>query len=405
MSVAESTLSAEVASAPAPRARLLIVDDSRVIRKAMQKTLAADFDLIEAEDGEAGWNLLVADPGIAAIFSDVEMPRLDGHALLARIRAAADPRIQATPVVMVTGADDEAARRKAFDAGASDFITKPIDPVQLLARAHAQVRSDQTARKLAETETALEEQSVRDPLTQLCNRRSFLERATQALLLAQRHGNTVCLLRLDIDHFKTLFMQLGDEAVDQLLAMLARVLQEKVRREEILARVGGAELALLCPIANRHDGTMAAERLRAALQESVFEINRRPIRLSLSVGLATSEDADGVEGILAVAQRHLHHAKAAGGNRVEGGAEGASTPGAPAAPPVVENAKPQQAIDLDTVLAVIADGGEAELGDLPARGLQVLPLLEACNRRLGLKLDVALDTLRQQLLQATPPKP
>ena len=117
--------------------RILVVDDSRVMRKAISRTLNPHFDLVEAEDGEAGWEALLGDEAIDVIITDVEMPRLDGHALLTRIRSSELMRIREIPVIVITGAEDEPAKQRAYACGATDFVIKPIDGVQLLARTRA----------------------------------------------------------------------------------------------------------------------------------------------------------------------------------------------------------------------------------------------------------------------------
>src|SRR3989344_5207418 len=84
------------------RVRVLVVDDSRVIRKAVGKILGSEFDMVEAEDGEAGWQQLVQDEHIELVVADVEMPRLDGYALICRIRAADPERVRSVPVIVIT---------------------------------------------------------------------------------------------------------------------------------------------------------------------------------------------------------------------------------------------------------------------------------------------------------------
>lgn len=102
---------------PASKPRVLIIDDSRVVRVSLKKVLSNEFDIIEAEDGEEGWAALLADRRIQVVLTDAAMPRLDGYALIARIRAHDDVRINDIPVNMVTAADDEAARQRALGLG------------------------------------------------------------------------------------------------------------------------------------------------------------------------------------------------------------------------------------------------------------------------------------------------
>src|SRR5713226_1869746 len=123
--------------------RILVVDDSRVMRKAISRILDSQFDLVETEDGEAGWEALLGDEAIDVIITDVEMPRLDGHALLARIRSSEVARIREMPTIVITGAEDEPAKQKAYACGATDFVIKPIDGPQLLACMRTHLKSDQ----------------------------------------------------------------------------------------------------------------------------------------------------------------------------------------------------------------------------------------------------------------------
>lgn len=226
---------------------VLVVDDSRVIRRAIQKVLADEFTLIEAEHGEAGWKRLIADERIQVVVSDVEMPKLDGYALICRIRAAEAARVRQVPVIVITGADDEQTRQRAFACGATDFVTKPIDGVQLLARARAHARLDQTIRRLEETTRTLEDVTAFDPLTELHSRRYFLQRAAQDLAHARRHQEPLSIVRFDIDDFRQIYRSLGDEATDRLLVWLAGVLRGKLRTEDTIARIRAAEFAILAP--------------------------------------------------------------------------------------------------------------------------------------------------------------
>ena len=135
-----------------PKPRILAVDDSRVMRRAMSKVLGNTCDVTEAEHGEDAWTHLLNDPEIQVVFTDLSMPYLDGFGLLDRMRSSDDPRLQDMPVIIITGKDDDdKTKQLALDKGASDFITKPFDSVQLQARAKAHVRHGETNSKLSET--------------------------------------------------------------------------------------------------------------------------------------------------------------------------------------------------------------------------------------------------------------
>jgi two-component system cell cycle response regulator len=114
------------------RSRVLVVDDSAVIRKAISRVLDSDYDLIEADDGEAGWEALKKYQDLGVVISDVQMPKLDGYGMICRIRADDNPRVRDVPVIVITSAEDDITRERAYACGANDFILKPIDSEQLL---------------------------------------------------------------------------------------------------------------------------------------------------------------------------------------------------------------------------------------------------------------------------------
>lgn len=384
-------MKAEIAASPVDKVRVLVTDDSRVIRKAISKILSGEFDLVEAEDGESAWHHLLRDDTIQVLVSDIEMPKLDGYSLICRVRAADPERIRNVPIIVITGADDELTRERAFACGATDFIIKPIDGVQLLARTRAHAKLDQTTRKLEETSTALEEQTAVDPLTQLHSRRYFLQRGVQDLAYAKRHGNELSVIRVDIDNFRPIYKKYGDQVSDQILIWLSKILLATSRTEDTVARIGGGQFAVLAPATGRMDAAVLCERLRTAVAAEPFKGNNVSVELTVSLGLATlgRDPGDTTEELLALAEQRLTLAKAAGGNRL-----GVSYQ--------EEAPKPEEAVieqpDLETALKMLEndEGGKLTpfLPDLVAR---CLPLLEFCNKKLDLGLGFAIESLKEKL--------
>ena len=107
--------------------RVLIVDDSRMVRATLIKHIRSHYDYREEGDGEAAWQVVVLDHAIQAIICDLSMPVLDGFGLLARIRNSRLARIRELPVIMISGDEDEASRERAKALGVSDFIMKEIE--------------------------------------------------------------------------------------------------------------------------------------------------------------------------------------------------------------------------------------------------------------------------------------
>lgn len=337
-------------------ATVLLIDDSRVMRKAISRILKDDFTLLEAEDGEQGWEMLNADDQVQLVISDIEMPRLDGYELLQRIRSASTD-LREIPVIVITGADDEATRRTALERGATDFVTKPVDATQLLPRAQAQVRSRMTARTLVETRKTLKEESTLDPLTRICSRRYFLQRGTQDVAYARRRTQDLTLFRVNIDKFKQIYREFGDEGSDQILVWLAAILQREARTEDTVARVGGAEFALLAPSTGPNAAQTLARRLLQVVNSAKYTGGdpTDPLSITASIGISNlSEDNSlEIEQLLELAETRVKQARLGGGNTIVAtGGELAATK-APVSAPEADTqteAKPGTPVTEDLVL-------------------------------------------------------
>ncbi|MBI3899858.1 MAG: diguanylate cyclase [Gammaproteobacteria bacterium] len=370
---------------------VLVVDDSRVIRRAITKALTGEFNLIEAEDGEAAWQRLVEDERVQVIITDMEMPKLDGYSLICRIRAAEPQRVRDVPVIVITGAQDEQTRERAYACGATDFVTKPLDSLQLLARTRAHARLDETTRKLTETTKSLEDQTAVDPVTELHSRRYFLQRAAQDVSFAKRHGQDLAVVRVDFDNFRAIYKQLGDDACDKLFVWLANIIRSNTRTEDTPARIRGGEFAILAPNSDRRAATVLCERLRSAVAAQPFNNGETIVPATISLGLATLNDdrVDTIDDLLARAEQRLTLAKAAGGNQLGMNYADEVTP-------------PEEAIieepTLEAALQMLQNGEAGKLVPyLPDLASQVMPLLDACDQQLDLDLAAILSQLREKL--------
>ena len=111
---------------------VLVVDDSRVVRRTILNTLGDSFHVLEAGDGQAGWRLLRQNSRIEVVISDIQMPEMDGYSLICKVRAVEDPALREVPIIVITSADDEITRERAYACGANDFILKPFHAGQLV---------------------------------------------------------------------------------------------------------------------------------------------------------------------------------------------------------------------------------------------------------------------------------
>jgi two-component system cell cycle response regulator len=301
-----------------PKATVLLIDDSRVMRKAISRVLIEEFEVIEAENGEHGWETLSANDSVHVVISDIEMPQLDGYGLLQRIRGA-ESAVRSIPVIVITGAEDEATRKEALSRGATDFVTKPVDGVQLLARVRAQVESQAVARALVATQQTLREESTLDPLTGLSSRRYFLQRGVQDVAYARRREQDLAVFRINLDKFKQIYRLYGDDNVDRILVWLAKLLQDQARTEDTVSRVGGADFAVLAPTNNAEAAHTLATRLLTAVQTTPYQAyGQEPLQLTASIGFATlSEDPElDIEQLMDSSERRVRQARLNGGNRI-----------------------------------------------------------------------------------------
>jgi two-component system cell cycle response regulator len=296
------------------KARLLLVDDSMLMRKAASKMLGDEFDVATAKDGVEAWEMIQADTSIQVVFTDLSMPRMDGFALLQKVRGSEDEGTLNLPVIVVTGAEnDEHARKKALDLGATDFITKPFGSVDLLARARAHSNYRRMARKL-------EQQSTIDSLTGLANKTGLLDRLQQDVALAYRHAQPLSLVRIEIDRFREVFLKHGKVAAETLVRHVGQHLRNTVRQEDTAARIGLASFALALPGGQYSGSKGMVERLRAQFAAEPVDIGGRMLPFSVSVGLLTPwlTASTGANDLLDACEKLLQAALQEGGNRVVG---------------------------------------------------------------------------------------
>jgi len=298
--------------------RLLIVDDSKVVRITARKILGDHFETVEALDGENAWDILTSEAPFSLVISDLSMPNLDGFELLDRIRHTHLPHISNLPVIIITGANDsEAIKERATEAGATDFIGKPFDSVHLLARAQAHASAHSNAQELKEETIALEETSAIDPLTKIANERTFMERGYQLLAYAVRHNTRLSVFHIEVDNFGDIYKTHGDDVAESIVQTVASTLTTAIRHEDTAARLGTARFSLLLPGLNNNGIHNLADRIRKNISERVLKHGEARIHYSVSIGVAAMEIRRNTrfDDLLTVAGNRLAYAIAHGGDQ------------------------------------------------------------------------------------------
>ncbi|WP_018607919.1 GGDEF domain-containing response regulator [Uliginosibacterium gangwonense] len=270
--------------------RVLIVDDSRMVRASLSKQIRDKFDVREEADGEAGWQALLLDPTVEVVISDIGMPRLDGFGLLQRIRGSRLSRINSLPVLIISGEDEDEARTKAQTLGATDFITKGTPRVELIARIEALVKLAQTRRELEESR----EQLVR------------------------RNRGDVSVMVVQVDHYDELCTNFGHSVGQLIHRKLSKLLSAKVRKEDTIAHLAEGQFAVISPSADLDACGAFALRLRRAIETIVMTYKEHRIRVSLTIGLASAHGDPNLslEELLQLAASRVSEGTMLGGNRV-----------------------------------------------------------------------------------------
>jgi len=303
---------------------VLIIDDSDTIRELIIRTVvdAALFDSYrEAKDGLEGFKAIMGiKPDL--VICDLEMPRMDGFKFLKMLKAR--PELQGIPVIILTSSSDQASKVRGLEQGACDYITKPFDAAELIARVKIHVKIQQLEAELRKTikqKKAIEHfraLSNIDSLTNLCNRRFFLEISENELQRAKRLGAFFSLIILDIDNFKGINDTQGHEGGDKILVAVADALLRVSRRYDFASRYGGDEFVLLLPATPLSGGMDVAERLLEAVQSLTFAPPLECLSITASLGVATypSSKVDSVTSLFRQADDALYLAKQNGRNRV-----------------------------------------------------------------------------------------
>jgi len=300
------------------RPYILIVEDSPTTLAIISGHLSDHVDIISAQSGEQAWELINSDPGIELVITDIVMPGISGQQLLVKIRKSQNSRIAALPVFVMTTKDDVTEKHLAFLNGANDFLTKPVDPIELQARVNLHHKLAATINELEESRRALKLQATTDPLTKLQNRRAFFEEGEKAVFTVQRYKTDLSIILIDIDYFKKVNDNYGHHVGDLALIRVAKLLKSMIRHVDIAARIGGEEFCIMLPGTNRLGAAVLAERIRKIVMDDIIKTDKGDLSITISAGLVTaaSENYEKFDDLLIIADRRLYMAKENGRNRI-----------------------------------------------------------------------------------------
>lgn len=307
-----------------PQRRVLVVDDSRFVRTTFAGILKASFGVREEADGEAAWAAIESDETLVMVFTDLDMPKLDGFGLLSRIRASATRRIKELPVVVISGNEAAAMKQRARELGANDFIAKSADAPEVLSRLDNLLRLVRTNNELEVTRKVADTTATHDPLTGTHTPHYLVTEGRKHFAHTQRHGGELSVMALRLETYDDIALTAGKDIADVVLTRIAKLILEKVRAEDSVARVAHATFMVVA--ANTAGSHMLAvgQRLRRELDDAKVRYREQPLKFvsSLGVASATTDPATSIEDLMRLALQRLQRAPVAA----------AAPPSAPAEP-------------------------------------------------------------------------
>lgn len=313
---------------PEPQ-KILIVDDDPVMIRLLEKHLSSTgYTLLKASEGTEALRLVMTEgPGL--VITDWEMPRMNGIEFCRAVRSAEGVRL--VYLIILTSHSDKSRVVEAFEAGADDYVSKPFDRGELLARVKAGMRvidleADLARRnleihkinaELTVLNNKLEEIATTDELTGLANRRQAMERLTEYWETALRYQQPISCIMIDLDHFKRVNDTYGHDAGDMVLRQLGQLLGRYTRLGDLACRIGGEEFLVLCPNSNAETSRTVAERLRKKVESTPIVIGEHRLNVTISLGVAERNDfINSKDDLLKSADHALYRAKHEGRNRV-----------------------------------------------------------------------------------------
>ena len=278
--------------------RILVAEDDRFYRQILAKRLAAvGHDVVLTCNGREAWEVIQADPP-EVVVSDWMMPQLDGVELCRLVKN--DPARKSVYVILLTAKDRVEDKVAALDVGADDYLLKPCDDGELLAR----VRTGLRVHRLY---AQLEEVSITDSLTGLRNRRYFDQRLEEEVSHRRRHSGTLALLFVDLDYFKSVNDEHGHPVGDEVLAAIGTMLLQRVRSGELAARIGGDEFAILLPDTSLDGAHKLARTIEGAL--GALSFSATGLKVGGSAGCAILEPGMNSAALMKAADLALYARK------------------------------------------------------------------------------------------------
>jgi len=290
--------------------KILVVEDDLYYLKTLEKILEEERYRVYTHGEGKGVVEKAKELKVDAVLLDIMIPEKDGFSVCQLLKE--DSETRDIPIIMVTAKTDGEDLKRAFELGAFDYIKKPIDKMEVLARLSA-------ALEYCEQQKQLQDMAMRDGLTGLYTHTLLLELLEKECNKAQRYKTSLAFLMLDIDHFKKVNDTYGHRVGDRIIEQVARTLEINSRKSDIVGRYGGEEYGIILQDISFANALLVCERIRSSIEEFEYRIDDKIIKITISIGMAYKEaeaSAD-CEKMITIADKAMYQAKKNGRNRVE----------------------------------------------------------------------------------------
>ena len=299
---------------------ILLAEDDPASRKVLAKTLnKAGYEVVSVENGRKAWDL-VNERFFPIVLTDWMMPEMNGLELCKAIRE--DTSNGYVYIVILTVNDCKDDIISGLDAGADDYLTKPLNYVELIARIKTGIRILELERSLKKANEEIKILSITDPMTGAYNHRHLARHLPAEIKRARRFKHALSLVLCDIDYFKKINDTFGHHIGDQVLKEFVKCIKGSIRDIDWMVRYGGEEFIIVVPETDVKGACILAERLRKVISQKVIKVNKNEIHITTSFGVTgfvadTPDEKISFEAMINQADKYLLRAKQYGRNRIE----------------------------------------------------------------------------------------
>ena len=296
-------------------AKVLLIEDRASASATLKAAFEQSYDVdVEADPQEALFRGVEGQYDLFVI--SLGLQSYDSLRLCSQFRSL--ERTRGVPILLLAEAEDRERVLRGLDLGVNDYLQRPIDRNELMARSRTQLRRKRYADSLRSNVQASIEMAVTDTLTGLNNRRFFDGHFKTMIEQAARRGRPLSLMVLDIDYFKKVNDTFGHDVGDLVLQAFAARLKRVVRSSDLVCRLGGEEFAVLMPETSLDIAMRVAERIRVVVGDDLFDVipDKPGLRITTSIGLAERRSDHDTKSLMRRADEALYQSKGAGRNRV-----------------------------------------------------------------------------------------